>query len=251
MTVATGGTESDNGIYHIHKFLSNGNLTVTAGGFVELLGIGGGGGGGVVEPAVHYGNGGGGGRFVYNASIELVAGVYAIVIGTSGAAASSGDNATNGGDTTFASTVLIASGGYKGSYSGKVGGGNADYTGGTGSGTNGGGGAGSGANGSGSNGGIGNFSTIIGTHTHYGGGGGGGQTGTGGEGGGGAYAASGATNTGGGGGGQGGNGGTGVFFVSYIPAGGTTGTMYRTRRGIESPRPTRFFYFKNGLAQYV
>ncbi len=41
------------------------------------------------------------------------------------------------------------------------------------------------------------------------------------------------------------------LVVIYTEGGAGAGAVYRTRRGIESPRPTRFFYFKNGLAQYV
>ena len=58
---ATGGNTTDDvGGYRIHTFTSSGTLSVSAGGYIEVLVVAGGGGGG----GYYYGGGGGAGGFV-------------------------------------------------------------------------------------------------------------------------------------------------------------------------------------------
>lgn len=136
-----------------------------------------GGGGGAAGPTNTNGqiNGGGGGGGYARVTISNPSSSYTYSVGSAGTAGSKGtDNATNGGNSTINSTLLIAYGGGKGTYNAN--GGGAGGSGGSGSGTGGtffsggsgstsgggGGGAGSSSNGqnatagTGGNGGTGN-----------------------------------------------------------------------------------------------
>lgn len=98
--VASGGTESDVSIggqlYRVHEFTENGTLTVSTGGSVECLVVGGGGAGGQTvgsysetfgsgEDVFVIATGGGGGGGVVRATIDLPSsGSYPITVGVGG-----------------------------------------------------------------------------------------------------------------------------------------------------------------------
>ena len=246
---ATGGAESDSGIYHIHTFNSSDAFVANFAGNVEVLLVAGGGGAGN-----DVGGAGGGGGVVYNASVSLAAGSLAVVVGSGGAG-----NGGNGGNSSFPGVTTAVGGGGGGTYAstaGKAGGSggggggggvNAGGAGTSGQGNNGGAGsagtyasgAGGGAGAAGGaasgttgyDGGIGLAYSISGTSTYYGGGGGGGGSsayGQGGLGGGGrgelrtsSNGQNGTANTGGGAGGHaspntgGATGGSGIVIIRY------------------------------------
>jgi len=201
---------------------------------VKVLVVGGGGGGAKGQAAIHHGNGGGGGTSRYNASYPVVAGTnVTVTVGTGGAGGSGTTPGSDGGSSVFG--TITATGGKGALVTGKVGGANADYSGGTsttdaaGGGGAGGGGNGGGGWGGGSNGGNGYDCDITGSTVGYAGGGGSaGNSGLGvvvdggglGSNGGWTNGLPGTTNTGGGGGGGGiyavgGAGGSGVIIISY------------------------------------
>jgi hypothetical protein len=180
--VATGGnTTTDSGGYRIHTFTSGGTLTVTTGGDVEYLTVGGGGAGGS-----GFGAGGGAGGMLTGTTTVAVSG-YTVVVGSGGAVASA-----NGTDSSFAGVTGTGGGGganltVSGNAGGSGGGGGGQnpttggsgtagqgFSGGNGvnSGAGGGGGASeAGVNGTGGNvsgrGGDGLASVISGTSTFY------------------------------------------------------------------------------------
>ena len=113
---ATGGTISTTGGRRFHTFTTNGNFVLTTyppTGPIEVMCIGGGGGGGCQS-----GGGGGAGNMIAatfssgGGADQLSPGTYAVVIGTGGAGGQIGvSRGTNGTNTTFASTKIIALGG--------------------------------------------------------------------------------------------------------------------------------------------
>ena len=124
---ATGGTITTTGGRRFHTFNTNDNFVLTTyppTAPIEVMCIGGGGGGGIQS-----GGGGGAGNMIIATftSAQLAASTYAVVIGTGGAGGQiSVSQGTNGTNTTFASTKVIAlGGGGGGTYSiggGKTGG---------------------------------------------------------------------------------------------------------------------------------
>lgn len=157
---ATGGTVTDDGLYRVHTFTSNGTFTVIPTSLsVDMLLVAGGGGGGE-----GHGGGGGGGGLIYRTSTPISANAYSVVIGTGGAAKTTGSNANGnpGGNTTF-STFTAIGGGLGAGYGGTGG------NGGSGGGSGGeGGGGGTATSGQGYGGG-----SMNGTANGTGGGGGG------------------------------------------------------------------------------
>jgi hypothetical protein len=244
---ATGGSSTNRiGGYIIHTFTSDGTLTVSAGGSVEYLVVGGGGAGG----SGFGGGGGAGGMATGTATVGVNS--FPIVVGNGGASAGA-----NGSDSSFGGTTATGGGGggnlsNAGSAGGSGGGGGGQNTtsGGTATahgsdgggcpgveqGAGGGGGAGEqGQDGQGAThksgrGGDGLASSISGTSTYYAQGGCGFWANPGNNanrgGGGNSFrfspAESGTTNTGGGGGadtgdGSGfGSGGSGIVIVRYL-----------------------------------
>jgi hypothetical protein len=115
---ASGGTESTytaNGTtYKQHVFTSDGTITVTAPGTVEILVVGGGGGGGMLG-----GGGGGGGVVVASNTVEN--GSYAVVVGDGGSpqlgwSTATGSVATKGGSSSVFGVTAYGGGGAR-SYS--------------------------------------------------------------------------------------------------------------------------------------
>ena len=231
--IATGGTETIDGLYKVHTFTSSGVFNVETAGDVEVLVVAGGGGGGSSA-----GGGGGAGGLVYNSALAVTAQAYSVTVGDGGQGAQvTNTQGSKGSNSVFSSITADGGGGgasiAQGSNrNGGSGGGGASYgsftAGGTatsGQGNNGGsaeagstasgGGGGAGAagqSGSGSTaggGGVGVAYSISGASVYYAGGGGSGgdNSTTGGNGGGGAGATgdsvgtNGTANTGGGGGG--------------------------------------------------
>ena len=252
VTASGGNTVVDTGGYRIHTFTSNGTLTVTSGGNVEILVVAGGGGGGAGANVP--GGGGAGGMIYYPA--YAVSGSNSVTVGAGGAVGSNGGNSVFGtitaigggkGGTEYTNDAGAGGSGGGGAYNyaGGAGTSGQGYAGGSGGVTGnthpagGGGGAGGvGANGvnnqaSAGAGGVGLQSSISGTAVYYAGGGGGGgwsgtttpsAGGTGGGGKGGSYgvdnATAGTANTGGGGGGGytagvSKIGGSGIVIVRY------------------------------------
>ncbi|MFA6100466.1 MAG: hypothetical protein WC750_06395 [Patescibacteria group bacterium] len=76
--IASGGTETTSGDYKTHAFTSSGTFTVTQGGDIQMLMLGGGG------ISVDYDGGAGAGELVYRASIAVAAGSKTVVIGAPG-----------------------------------------------------------------------------------------------------------------------------------------------------------------------
>jgi hypothetical protein len=224
----TGGTTYDFSGYRIHRFDANGTFVAIQDCNIEVLVVAGGGGGGKGSSGVNYGAGGGGGTVTYNGAYNLTSGNKTVAVGAGG---NGGLTSTNGNNSIF--DTITSTGGTAASTS-RVGGSNANYTGGTGATENfsSGGGAGGGGNGNGGatgTGGIGYTSDINGTSFAWAGGGGGvklttGQAGGISGGGAGEPTAAknpGTTNTGGGGGGGdagvgGGAGGSGVVILRYL-----------------------------------
>jgi hypothetical protein len=111
---ATGGTITTTGTpqRRFHTFTTNGNFVLTTyppTGPIEVMCIGGGGGGGCQS-----GGGGGAGNMIAATFTlaQLPAATYAVVVGTGGAGGQiSVSRGTNGTNTTFASTKIIALGG--------------------------------------------------------------------------------------------------------------------------------------------
>ncbi|MFN5351892.1 MAG: BspA family leucine-rich repeat surface protein, partial [Alphaproteobacteria bacterium] len=229
------------------------NFTVTNGGNMEVLVIGGGGAGGSTSGAgTPVGSGGGAGGYQYNSSLNITSsqaitvgagGVYggAPSVGANGINSSIGSLITSLGGGGGGNSVVPVAGSSGGSGGGSVGDGGSGTVGqgnnggsGVTSGAGGGGGASSvGSNGSsdvGGNGGSGTASSISGASVTYAGGGGGSgvtTAGSGGAGGGGngrnssGNGSAGTPNTGGGGGGsrtttnKGGVGGSGIVIIRY------------------------------------
>jgi hypothetical protein len=109
---ATGGTITTTGGRRFHTFTAGGNFVLSTyppTAPIEVMCIGGGGGGGCQS-----GGGGGAGNMIIAtfSSAQLPAATYAVALGTGGAGGYvSTSQGTNGTDTTFASTKVIAKGG--------------------------------------------------------------------------------------------------------------------------------------------
>jgi hypothetical protein len=106
--VATGGVESTTGNYRVHRFNSGSTFSVTNGGNVEYLVVGGGGGGSGGAGGI-FGSGGNGGQ-VLSGNTNVLAQSYSIVIGNGG---SGGPYNSGSGGTGQSSSALgiSASGG--------------------------------------------------------------------------------------------------------------------------------------------
>lgn len=242
-------TYTDGFDYKYISFTANGTLTVTRGGYADILVVAGGGGGGGGTP--NSAGGGGAGGYIYIENYFLKVGNHDVVVGTGGASLTDGSESVFGklvavgggaGQPTFGDGNKGGSGGGGGYIFGTGGrailtqgnaGGNGPGSGGTEPSPGGGGAGGAGespaTNGSfGGGGGAGLSNSITGSLAFYAGGGGGGQyysdAGAGGSGIGGAGGISGgagnnavaSTGSGGGGGsrsGAGGNGSDGIVIV--------------------------------------
>lgn len=200
---------------------------------IEYFIVGGGGGSAGGVNSVNFGGAGAGGVARTASATVNSAQNYTVTVGAGGTGALSGTPTS--GSTSGITGIATATGGNGPvSQSTTVGGNNADFSGGTGTGSFGaGGGAGAGGNASGNNGG--NGATWAATGNTYGGGGAGqsspGGSGTAGSGGGASAGASAAANTGGGAGsgdaGAAYNGGSGRVIIRYQNATqrGTGGTV--------------------------
>jgi hypothetical protein len=114
---ATGGTITYSGRYKIHTFTSDGTLTVTNGGNVEVLVVGGGGGGGRRGAGNGGAAGGGAGGLLYNAAFAVTNQAYSVTVGNGGAGATA-DNTTGstGSNSVFDSLTANGGGGGGGAY---------------------------------------------------------------------------------------------------------------------------------------
>jgi hypothetical protein len=112
---ATGGTITYDGDYKIHTFTSSDTFTVTNGGDVEYLVIGGGGGG--AGGAASIGGGAGAGAFRNGTGHAVTVQAYTITIGAGGTGGGGNSDGVVGGDSTFDS-ITSAGGGYGGKQSG-------------------------------------------------------------------------------------------------------------------------------------
>ena len=187
---ATGGditNYTDGGIsYRAHIFTNNGTLTVTSGGAVDALIVGGGACASNISALTRGGGGAGGDVVVSNITLAVTS--YSVVVGLGGARAW---NESTGGVSSVAGVVAqggggpsnicrIGSGGYwhsgglhgQGSYGSKYSGGGVTGAGGAGGG-GGAGGVGQLGETNGGNGGIGVTNNYSGVAVGYGGGGGG------------------------------------------------------------------------------
>ena len=111
IVAASGGTESTNDGFKIHKFTNTGatSFTCTAGGFIDVLVVGGGGGGGGV-----IGGGGGAGGFQYIPFYEISAGTYNVEVGSGGLGGNGWNASKQYGDKGGASkfgTIWVDGGG--------------------------------------------------------------------------------------------------------------------------------------------
>ncbi|MGA1050264.1 MAG: type II secretion system protein [Minisyncoccia bacterium] len=113
VVTATGGnitTINQNGIwYKVHTFLTNGTFTVTTGGEVEYLVVGGGGPGGQGGAGVG-GGGGGAGGFRTATGFAVIAGTSPVTVGSG-----SSTVGVNGENSSFSSVISLG-GGYGGPY---------------------------------------------------------------------------------------------------------------------------------------
>jgi hypothetical protein len=151
------------GAYRVHKFTDSGTLTVTEGGTMEYLVVGGGASGGSSRNAA--GAGGGAGAF-RTGFLEVPVGTYTIGVGAGGIQSGISGMGHDGFESVF--STITSSGGGGGAYGGAVG----SASPGNGSGGGGGYNSAGGASGDfGNNGGAGGASG--GGYAHSGGGGGG------------------------------------------------------------------------------
>ena len=119
--VVSGGTETDDGTYQYNAFTSDGTLTVTTPGLVDVLIVGGGGGGG----GYYSGGGGGGGGVAFAEDFYVDANVsVGVGAGGSGGSASSATDGfgTNGTSSTFGKLIGVGGGAGAGQHSGNTGG---------------------------------------------------------------------------------------------------------------------------------
>lgn len=228
MTAASGGNSTyDSGLYRYHVFTSNGTLTVTEPGPIDVLAVGPGAGGGSAFGDAFSGAGGGAGEVVLVTDYELLSpATLNVSIGVGGAGGSGAG--TNRGAAGFGTTSLAGSSTIAQAWPGGGGGAGNSSGGNSGNaGASGGGGAANSAGGASTaiygdgNAGAAGTAYLVDPHYWGGGGGGAGAAGqaagvggagltiwgfeVGGGGGGGSYSSSATTNLGGlGGGGTGG-----------------------------------------------
>ena len=133
----SGGTQSTFGNYTLFTFTSNGNLSVSGTGSIDVLVVGGGGAGGLPSGNSNFGGGGGAGGLVWVTGYNVPSGTYAMVVGDGGAKdnSTSGARGNSGQDSTaFGLTAKGGGGGGSqgGTSTGATGGsgGGAGYTGG-------------------------------------------------------------------------------------------------------------------------
>ena len=111
----SGGTKSTFTSYTLFKFTSNGTLTVTGSGTIDILVVAGGGQGGLPNDESNYGGGGGAGGLVWYTGYTVEAGDYSIVVGAGGVQNSSGSGNHQGNDgsdsTAFGLTAKGGGGG--------------------------------------------------------------------------------------------------------------------------------------------
>jgi hypothetical protein len=114
---ATGGTITTSGVYKIHTFTGDGTFTVTSasqGATIEIMVLGGGGAGGS-----DMGGGGGAGGLVYNPAFPISSGSYTCTVGGGGTGFNDYGNSpragSNGGNSVFGNSLIIAYGGGGGS----------------------------------------------------------------------------------------------------------------------------------------
>jgi hypothetical protein len=111
-TKAVGGTVTTIGDQRIHTYTEVGtsNLTVTSGGFVDVLVVAGGGGGGCL------GGGGGAGGLVYTNSFFVEPGTYTVVVGGGGTGSPSRNIKGGNGTNSVLGPLTAIGGGGAGSY---------------------------------------------------------------------------------------------------------------------------------------
>ena len=111
-TKAVGGTVTTIGDQRIHTYTEVGtsNLTVTSGGFVDVLVVAGGGGGGCLA------GGGGAGGLVYTNSFFVEAGTYTVVVGGGGTGSPSRNIKGGNGTNSVLGPLTAIGGGGAGSY---------------------------------------------------------------------------------------------------------------------------------------
>ena len=128
---ASGGAETDitvDGIdYKLHTFLSGGTFTVTQGGAIDILVVGGGAGGNGGIGSNQSG-GAGAGAVIYHTNYNIASGTYSVTIGAGGSAGPDDGFGGTGGDTTVGSLYTAKGGGRggrdaNGGYDGGSGGG--------------------------------------------------------------------------------------------------------------------------------
>ena len=101
--LASGGTESDSGGYHIHTFTSTGNLVVSTAGSFEILIVAGGGGGGSCRAVRKSAKGGGGGAGgILHGTSTFNTGTYTMTVGAAG---------SGGASEQFSGTYYVCSDG--------------------------------------------------------------------------------------------------------------------------------------------
>lgn len=111
--VLSGGSTSSVGSDIVHTFTSNGTLTVTGSGTVQLLIVGNGNNGGNHNPSISSGAGGNGGQVIYQATYALTAGSYPVTI--TGTVNFDGNSATTGGGASGGASRSTSGNGNRGS----------------------------------------------------------------------------------------------------------------------------------------
>ena len=116
----SGGTITQNGNNEIHTFSTNGSYTFSCpANLTATVQAWGAGGGGEASGASFGGEGGGGGAYAMNPSVSITNGTnYTVVVGLGGAGGIGNTNSgSNGGNSTFSSTTVVAAGGGGGTIS--------------------------------------------------------------------------------------------------------------------------------------
>jgi len=145
--MATGGTITTYGNYHIHTFNSSGTFATNVALTINYVVVGAGGGNGGADHGTTWAGGGGAGGLQVGSSVSLAAGSYSVVVGAGGTGNSIYGAGGTGGTSSF--NGVSKAGGAGGSWWAKGGTSNSGYGGGNGavgSGGGGGGNAGAGAN---------------------------------------------------------------------------------------------------------
>lgn len=103
---ATGTYTSGSVTYKYKEYVSNGTLTITQAGYLDVLVVGGGGGSGAASSVV----GGGGAGEAIECSLYVPAGTISVTVGGGGASGSPAGS--NGGNSSFGSYLLAGGGGF-------------------------------------------------------------------------------------------------------------------------------------------